>query len=148
VEEAGEEAGEWAGQRGQRGQWTWVWMWMRVQRGGVAGWHARRESERERDRESGTRRADMTTRVQLHCTAFCSISASSRFCREFARCMPLPLPLPLSSARLSPHLSCRPSYFAYLPPPYIVVLPTYPPTHRHCTKSNPPSSIVQASPSL
>jgi hypothetical protein len=107
-------------------------MWMRVQRGGVAGWHARRERERERERGGGGHTVGKhgnPSPAAPHCAAlhytalrcFCSVSASSGFCREFARCMPLPV--------LSPEPLCLPptylptTHHLHTPPPtYIVVL--------------------------
>jgi hypothetical protein len=113
------------------------------------GWLActQRERERERERRGGHTAGRHNNPspaaphcAALHCTAlhcFCSVFASSRFCREFARCMPLPW----SYARLSPHLS---------PEPLCLCLPTIVPTHLPIDIAEnpiPPSSIFQASPS-
>jgi hypothetical protein len=123
--------------------WMWMWMWMRVQRGGwLAGMHA--ETEREQERRGGVGSHNNPSPAAPHCIALrcfccvCCVSASSRFCREFARCMPLPVlsPEPLCLPPTTYHLPPTPP----TPPTYIVVLDI-------AQHPIPPSSIVQASPS-
>jgi hypothetical protein len=105
-------------------------MWMRVQRGGVAGWHARRERERERAAHGG-----QTWQPESSCTALHSAPSLHplAFAVNSPDACPCPCPLLVSPLTCPVARATLPTY----PPPYIVVLPTYPPTHRHCTKSNP-----------